>query len=149
MELTASAVNWQNFLEVVGNGLLSDILFEEIEYNKELVLDGTPWFSDSAIEYMNAAEHIVDLAKSNEYLKVISNELMCVDFQFPCDLECDFDPEQIAGALSSESVKRYSLIFDKLDMSGLDDSIIEYLNQWKIMLKFCCERNAGVYFHLG
>ncbi len=149
MELTATAVNWNNFTDAVRKDQLSDILFEEIEYDKELELDDTPWPSDSSHEYIEVAEQLIKLITPSDEMKVIASDLINEDINLPCELNGDVDPELVAGALAPATVKKYSQLFERLDMSGLSDSIVEYLNQWKEMLKFACEKDAGVYFHLG
>lgn len=149
MELTATAVNWNNFKEVVSNGQLMDIQFEEIEYEKELMLDNTPWPSDSSLEYMDVAEQLQKLSEPNEVIKLIINELINEDFSLPGELDIEVDPEEVYGSISPESVEKYNEAFNQLDMSGLSSKIMEYMNQWGRLFKFANENNAGVYFHLG
>jgi len=149
MELTATAVNWNNFVDVVSKGQLCDILFEEIEYDKELELNDTPWSSDSSLEYIEVASELASINEASEDIMMISNGLINENFQFPCELDCEIDPELIAGAFSPETVKQYSGIFERLDMSGLSQSAVEYLNQWKLMFDYSNQNNAGVYLHLG
>ena len=149
MELTATAVNWTNFQEVVSNGQLMDILFEEIDYEKELILDETPWPSDSSHEYIAVAAQLQGLTEPSEGMKLIINELVNEDFTLPNELESEVDPELVFGSISPASVEKYNEVFDHLDMSGLSNSIVEYLGQWGCLFKFAGENNAGVYFHLG
>jgi hypothetical protein len=149
MELTATVVNWNNFKEVVNNGQLMDILFEEIEYEKELIFTQTPWPSDSSVEYINVAEQLRDLTEPSEGIKLIINELINEDFTLPNELEIEVDPELVSGSISPSSAEKYNKVFNQLDMSDLTDSIADYLGQWRCLFKFACENKAGVYFQLG
>ena len=149
MNLTAKAVHWGHFTEAIANGQLSDILFEEIEYKKELLYRPTPWPSDSSHEYMEVAAQLAICVVGNKNLEVIATELINEDIVLPNEAGGTVDPELVSGALAPKSVNRFCEIFDQLELTELDASIVEYLNQWKAMLNFAKSKDAGVYFHLG
>ena len=148
MNLTATAVYWNNFVDAVASGSLSDILFEEVEYDKELEYLDTPWPSDSAHQYLEVAPKIVAVTGGDEHWKQIE-DLINEDMTFPRELDGEISGELVAGALSPESVARYCQAFERADLSRFDAAVDEYLNQWKAMLSFAKSKQAGVYIHLG
>ena len=147
MELTATAVHWDHFTEAANSGSLTEILFEDVEYSKELEYADTPWPSDSSHEYLEVALQVSKAAESSEQWRLITH-LINEDMELPCEIE-DIDPEVIAGALSPDSVTKYSVAFERIDLSQIDAPANEYLNQWKAMLSFARSKSAGVYFHHG
>jgi hypothetical protein len=178
MQLSANPVDWKRVVDLNREGTLEDVMRSEDADVDALFIPNAPWPSDSCNEYMEVAEAYAAIkakvppgtrAAADSIMSSLINE----DYRFPQDLGDGVDSELIAGALSPDRVRSLAAAFGAVDFADLDEAFARhlpdalrtslqicadgrgreaftrYLRQWKDLLEYARNRDAGVLLHMG